>query len=172
MKNKHLAYIEGYNGTNRQLGRDIVKMDYEKGTKEVLEGAVEELRLEAKKDSRSNKPKLSDELYYTTRSLERATEGFGNLSKTGEYPIQIGGYEGTNRELGRDIIKMAYDETNKVFNGMGEELTTQSHEDLENGPKPVKNLHKLIDDIERVEIGFDHIWKICKYRTTKIYRDK
>ncbi|MDP3947695.1 MAG: hypothetical protein Q8Q41_03340 [bacterium] len=89
----------------------------------------------------------------------------------GKHRTYVLRYSGTNRELGKEIVRMAYDETNNVFKGALEELKKEYKNDSKSRKKKLsKNLNEAIQNLEKVIESIDEAWKICKPRTTKIYR--
>ncbi len=82
---------------------------------------------------------------------------------TKKHPTNILKYEGTNKELGKDIARMRYDEMLEVLIGITEDIKRQQEADEERGriklSDSLKDFHKKL--LDAIESG-QNVWEICK----------
>lgn len=80
-----------------------------------------------------------------------------------KHPITIEKYNGTIKELARDIANLRYDSLEEFLKWLNYEIYVDSEKDKQRGKIQLgKLLRNCSDNISESRLHIIHAWKICK----------
>jgi iron-sulfur cluster repair protein YtfE (RIC family) len=80
-----------------------------------------------------------------------------------KHPIRVERYDGTDKELVRDITNRRYDSLEEFYKLLSKKYSSDARKDMESGHPLVSLRLKIIAEYhEKIREEFSSLWKICE----------